>query len=259
MRRSVSFDRAASFYDRTRAMSPAVSEEITDAILAQLSRAGADRLLEVGVGTGRIARPLIARGLPVTGVDIAPAMMAQLVAQLTPQHRRPNLILADATRLPFRDAAFPAVITVHVLHLVSSIHDAITEARRVLAPGGVFLHKTQRDPEPLKDSSDWWDNALGEGGHPPIRRLTFRQQREIIRATGATLESFDVARETLAYSPDDVLDLARRRVHSWTWQVAEDTFAQLFPAYEAWFRARYTSEIVEEITHELEVWRWPGG
>ena len=257
MHRSVSFDRAASFYDRTRAMSPGVSAAITDAILAQLERTGAGRLLEVGIGTGRIARPLLARGLPVTGVDIAPQMMAQLIAQLGPGRRRPDLVLGDATRLPFRDNAFPAVLTVHVLHLVSSAEDAIAEIGRVLAPGGVFLHKMQRDPEPLRASGEWWDEALARHGHPPIRRLRFAQQRELLLATGATVETFDIAEEMLRHDPEEVLDLARRRVHSWTWQVAEDTFAQVFPAYERWFRRHYTTEIVEEITHQLEVWLWP--
>jgi SAM-dependent methyltransferase len=257
-RRSVSFDRAASYYDRTRAMSPGVSEAITDAILAQLSRAAADRLLEIGIGTGRIARPLIARGLPMAGVDIAPAMLAQLVAQLPPDGPEPDLFLADATRLPFRDATFPAILTVHVLHLVSSAEEMLAEVRRVLAPGGVFLHKRQRDPDPMLPSAAWWDAELDRRGHPPIRRLRFDQQREMIRASGAALETFDIAHETLHHDPEEVLGLARRRTHSWTWQVNEDTYAAAFPAYETWFRAHYTDEIVEEITHELEVWRWPG-
>ena len=38
-------------------------------------------MLELGIGTGRIALPLAARGLRVDGIDISPAMIAQLRAK----------------------------------------------------------------------------------------------------------------------------------------------------------------------------------
>lgn len=46
--------------------------------LAQL--AGGGPALELGIGTGRIALPLAARGLRVDGVDLSPAMVEQLRA-----------------------------------------------------------------------------------------------------------------------------------------------------------------------------------
>jgi SAM-dependent methyltransferase len=53
-----------------------------DAAVAFLARlAGAGPVLELAIGTGRIALPLAARGLRVDGVDISPAMIAQLRAQ----------------------------------------------------------------------------------------------------------------------------------------------------------------------------------
>ena len=51
----------------------------TDAIVAGLARlAGAGPLLELGIGTGRVALPLARRGLRVHGIDASPAMVAQL-------------------------------------------------------------------------------------------------------------------------------------------------------------------------------------
>ncbi|MFN8468912.1 MAG: class I SAM-dependent methyltransferase [Caldilineaceae bacterium] len=49
------------------------------AFLAQL--AGGGPALELAIGTGRIALPLAAQGICVDGVDIAPAMVAELRAQ----------------------------------------------------------------------------------------------------------------------------------------------------------------------------------
>ena len=49
------------------------------AFLAQLARGGP--ALELAIGTGRIALPLAAQGIQVDGIDIAPAMVAELQAQ----------------------------------------------------------------------------------------------------------------------------------------------------------------------------------
>src|SRR5437764_1862913 len=48
-------------------------------MLAQLAEGGA--ALELGIGTGRIALPLAARGVTVHGIDAAPAMVAKLRAR----------------------------------------------------------------------------------------------------------------------------------------------------------------------------------
>ena len=48
-------------------------------VLAEL--AGGGRALELGIGTGRIAVPLAARGVPVHGIDLSEAMVARLRAK----------------------------------------------------------------------------------------------------------------------------------------------------------------------------------
>ena len=127
----------------------------------------------------------------------------------------------------------------------------------MLAPGGVYLHKVQHDNAPLAASGAWWDNALRKRGHATIRRLRFQDQRDLIRATGAALELVSVCQVVDRNDPEEVLDTTRRRVHSWSWQIADDVFADCIGEHEAWFRTHYRGEIVEEATHELEIWRWP--
>ncbi|MCH7488119.1 MAG: class I SAM-dependent methyltransferase [Chloroflexi bacterium] len=256
-RQSVSFDRAASYYDDTRAMPAEAVNAITDAILDALARNDAGRLLEVGIGTGRISLPLMARGLPVTGVDISPAMTARLREKLTPEHHVPDLIFGDATHLPIRDGAFPAALTVHVLHLVSSAEATLAEIRRVLAPGGIYLNKQHRDNQPLAASSAWWTDALERRGHVRDSRLRFDEQRQLIRTTGASLELIDICGQVNRTPPGEVMDKTRNRIHSWTWPIPDDIFEDCLVEYEPWFRAHYPGEIVEELTHELEIWRWP--
>src|SRR6478735_1494618 len=69
-------DRVADVYDEWYdTVDPA--EEC--ALLAEL--AGGGRVLELGIGTGRIALPLAAAGIEVQGVDSSPAMVKQLQAK----------------------------------------------------------------------------------------------------------------------------------------------------------------------------------
>jgi hypothetical protein len=64
--------------DESGMFDPGVTDR-TAAFLAGL--AGDGRALEFGIGTGRIAVPLRARGVPVHGIDLSPAMVARLAAK----------------------------------------------------------------------------------------------------------------------------------------------------------------------------------
>jgi SAM-dependent methyltransferase len=70
----------AARYDESTAdmFEPAVVEPVVD-FLAELAGEGA--ALELGIGTGRIALPLAARGVRVHGIDLSPDMVAQLRAK----------------------------------------------------------------------------------------------------------------------------------------------------------------------------------
>ena len=70
-------DRIAEVYDELYGF-----PEETDAaveLLADLAAGGA--VLELGIGTGRLALPLSRRGLPVAGIDASEAMTARLRAK----------------------------------------------------------------------------------------------------------------------------------------------------------------------------------
>jgi SAM-dependent methyltransferase len=73
-------EEVAARYDETTAdlFDPAVVDPTVD-FLAEL--AGAGRVLELGIGTGRIALPLAARGVEVHGIELSRAMAARLGAK----------------------------------------------------------------------------------------------------------------------------------------------------------------------------------
>ncbi|MEX0785673.1 MAG: class I SAM-dependent methyltransferase [Dehalococcoidia bacterium] len=260
---SVSFDRAADFYDETRADPPDVAAKLTDALLRELAAFEADRLLEVGVGTGRIARPLLERGVRVTGVDIAPRMMAKLREQLAPQHARPDLLLADATALPFAPRTFRAVFVTHVLHLVSSYEAALDEVRRVVAPGGAFIHHHSRFPDEVwKPSMDKCHELMDAYGVERRERPSEKEIRAKLRALRGSVRRVEYAEFEWRLTPSYWVECARNRVDSWSWQVPDEVYPPLFADYERWMHEHYGDmerERPQRVQHALEVWTFDGG
>jgi SAM-dependent methyltransferase len=134
---SVNFDRAAKYYDATRALPAEATAAIAELLAAELG----DRqpCLEIGVGTGRIALPVRARGIELAGADISGAMLRQLLANSADAGLTLPVLQADATRLPFGARAFGSVLAVHVLHLIPDWRIAVDEAIRVLRADGALL------------------------------------------------------------------------------------------------------------------------
>lgn len=115
------FDDIADYYDLTRR--EAKIEEI-DAI-AEILR-DCKNLLEIGIGTGRIAKPLQDRGFRITGIDISKKMLEK--AQ---DKGLENLVIGDARQLPFLDKSLDGTIIVHVFHLMEDRKKMMLEASRV--------------------------------------------------------------------------------------------------------------------------------
>jgi ubiquinone/menaquinone biosynthesis C-methylase UbiE len=255
---SVSFDHAADGYDATRSDPDEVSVRLTEALQRELAAAGTDGLLEIGIGTGRISRPLMERGVHVTGVDIAPRMMAKLRQQLGPLHTPPHLLLADATALPFASQAFRAVLAVHVLHLVSSWQTALDEIQRVLTTGGVFIHHSQHhEPDTWGPSAEKWNELLTRRGYTRRPRPSPEQIASKLESLGASLQTNVYAELEERTTASFFLERTRDRIDSWSWEVPDDLFAQCLPEYEAFMREHYGDldrEFVQRATFELEVW-----
>ena len=260
MSTSISFDRAADFYDATRALPDAVQRRLIDAIAGEISSVGADHVLEVGVGTGRIARPLAARGVRVCGVDISPRMLARLGRQLGGEEVAPDLLLGDVTRLPIASRSFRAVLVIHLLHLVPSWELAIEEMRRVIAAGGVVIRYNERYVSETKwgaASIAKWDELLAQRSFSRRVRPRPEQIQGKLRALGGSPRVETVAESEDRNTPARILDVTRRRIHSWTWEIPDDLFFECLEGYEQWLRGQYedmSKELVDRVFYELEVW-----
>ena len=129
------FDNTASHYDRIEAMlafgtGPWYRRQA-------LMRAGLQagmRVVDIGVGTGLVAREAVAlTGDPklVIGVDPSPGMMAN--AKLP---EGVQLIEGRAEDIPFPDESFDMLSMGYALRHISDLSAAFSEFHRVLRPGG---------------------------------------------------------------------------------------------------------------------------
>jgi len=229
-----SFDRVAHVYDETRAMPPEVTARVADAI-ARAARevAASPRLLEVGIGTGRIAVPLAERGVQVFGADIAPKMLGVLRAKRADM----PVLLAEATRLPFRDGAFDAVLFVHVLHLVPDAAAVLREAARVVRAGGAVIYGGDDHDAGIRRQADAIvaECALAAGvdmstRDEPHDRAMEAMSAGVLRDAGARLETIEAARWTGTVSVRRMLERLARRDYSSSWRIPEEKVAGIVEA-----------------------------
>ena len=88
-----------------------------------------DRVLDVGAGTGLVAREALRRTAHVVAVDLSLDVLRECASSVA-------AVAGDVLRLPFRDERFDVVTMRSVLIYVADKSATIRECRRVLAPGG---------------------------------------------------------------------------------------------------------------------------
>jgi ubiquinone/menaquinone biosynthesis C-methylase UbiE len=131
-RRAAHFDEDFGHSIRTAAERSAWNR-IFDLVVVR--RSGLD-VLDAGCGTGFLSLELASRGHRVTGVDFAPAMLAEARRKAAEQGASIRFEEGDAERLPFTAGSFDLVVSRHVLWTLPHPEAAIDEWVRVLRPGG---------------------------------------------------------------------------------------------------------------------------
>lgn len=223
-----SFDkRVAQRYNAQRAHPPEVSRSIGKAIAAA---SGVDaRVLEIGVGTGRIARPAAEAGCRVVGFDLSQEMLAETGAQAVDAGQL-SLLQADMHHFPFPANTFDAVTAVHVLHLAKDWQRVIHEIARVLNTGGVFIQGDDwMDPQSviglLRDELRRAAIAMSPDMKPPAAGIS---KKDALAALGGTAVSESVAAEwTFWLSPNERLATIENRMDAESWFLPDPIFNHL--------------------------------
>lgn len=252
---SVVFDRAATFYDRTRGLPVEAERGLAEAVHTDAGLRPGSRVLEIGVGTGRIAVPLARHGYRYTGVDLSVEMMSALRAK--PGSRHIDLARADAARLPFRAQIFDAVIAVHVFHLIGEWTTAMDEVRRVLRPGGTLLHGSNQQAE---DDGPWqlrrrlneFTGSDGQRRHSGLAAWSQIEPQLVARfGTSRRVETPSWTRTT---TPREVIGQLRDRVWSHTWSLDDAQLERAAGLAGAWAIERWGS-LDTPLDHEQH-FRW---
>lgn len=210
-------------------------EGLDDAVDAIAHLAGGGRLLELGVGSGRLAVPLAARGLDVWGLDASPAMLARLA--VSPGGDRVHAVTGDmADPAPPLEAAggrpgdgFAVVAlafnTFFLLATVEAQRRCLAAAADLLAPSGCLVLEAYVPADPPADAQTVLEPRAVEldrvvftvSTHRPDEQVVHGQHVEL-RETGIRLRPW-----VLRYlTPDQLDELAgevglRRRERWGSW------------------------------------------
>lgn len=216
----------------------AAETEASVALLAELAH-GPD-ILELAVGTGRVALPLAARGFRVTGIEASPEMVAQL-------RNKPGAEAIQTVMGDMADVAVPGPF--HLGFLVYNTLFNLTSqdaqvrcfhnVARVLRPGGCFVVET------------FVPDLSGFSGHQSVRALeverghvkldvqqhdpvmqTISYQRVRIEAGGTTMAPL-----VLRYAWPSELDLMARLAG-----------LDLTHRWSGWDRAPFTADSTRHVS-----------
>lgn len=138
------YSRRAEDYDRQKRRTWKTDRgfgiEVINQMLEPLA-AFQDRLvLEVGVGSGRNALPVMENVKPhFVGLDLSREMLGLTRTKMARYKQSCDLILADAEHLPFTNAAFDAIICMSTMHYFESQEAILEKFSTVLNGRGVFI------------------------------------------------------------------------------------------------------------------------
>jgi ubiquinone/menaquinone biosynthesis C-methylase UbiE len=229
----IPFDRVAEIYDKTRGLPPEVMRKIVQALVKEMK--GYKTVLDIGVGTGRFAKPLQENGFEVVGTDISEDMMKNAMKKSVK-----NLLFGDACSLPFRDYSFDAALSVHVLHLIINWQTALKEICRV-TKGELFSIAHNPSSTPISEA---YEELAKEKGYDA--RHIGLSERELIKIIKPT-KSIRVA--SYVFSADQRLTYLRQRVYSRQWKVPEDVDKNIVNELGKRFAG-------QEYLQEIHILRW---
>jgi SAM-dependent methyltransferase len=274
---SVNFDRAAGYYDATRALPEPTMAQLTALLAAELGER--QPCLEIGVGSGRFALPLRAAGIAMAGTDISGAMLRRLAVNAGGDSRFP-LAQADATRLPFAAGTFGSVLAVHVLHLIPDWRVAVDEAVRVLRPGGALVASFPTDNRAVgepdgatvgaagpgdtaseagavglsRDAVAPWAGAMREAArrHGMLRKPFGAQAPSAVTgylAGRATARELDPVRVRAVWTLGEAIEHVERQLFSWSWPFTAAQASAVAADVRAWADG---AGLPPETAHETE-------
>ena len=104
--------------------------------IARLELGAGERVLDVACGTGNLAIPAARTGASVTGIDIAPNLVAQAKARAEAESLAITFDVGNAEQLPYESGSFDASVTMFGAMFAARPDRAAAELLRVTRSGG---------------------------------------------------------------------------------------------------------------------------
>lgn len=237
---SIVFDRAASFYDQTRGFPPRIDREIGAFLAEAAGLTKTSQLIEIGVGTGRIALPVAAYVRQIIGIDLSAGMMGRLLQKRETEFGGVRVlpVQGDVMQLPVASGQFDAALVVHILHLIPQPERAVAELARVLHPGGKALHCwNDGNQGAFKPLIDAWNQVIHQAAPPPKR--DWRGGIDLFSDQGWRDEGEQVYSYTVYQSPDELMNRYRDRVFSASWSLPDALWRAGVEAMESVLKEKY--------------------
>lgn len=125
-----------------------------------------NRLLELGCGNGKLwqENKIDLRNREIFLSDISEGMVEEVRNKLGSDF---NCIVADAEKIPFKDAYFDSIIANHVLFYLNDLNQGLKEIRRVLRPNGILYCSTygSRHMKEITDIVQNFDSRINLSNH----------------------------------------------------------------------------------------------
>ena len=242
MNPSLAFDKLVDLYDETRAADQQMFDAALDYLRDRFPPHSFPKIVEPGIGTGRIAIPLAGRGYSLTGIDLSGEMLSVLRRRSEHLQERIGVCRGDASLLPFRSRTFDLAIAVHLFYFIGAWRRAVDELLRVLRPSGclVLMHTGWGKEVPLVNEK--YAQLIAARGAP--KQLPgVRSTSEVIaycRELGCRTEEIsDRWQWTAQIRLDDVLRYVRARAYSFTTAVPPEIHESAVVELEAGLRSEF--------------------
>mgnify|MGYP004657210077 CR=1 FL=1 len=141
-----------------------------------------NRLLELGCGNGKLwqENKIDLRNREIFLSDISDGMVDEVRTKLGSDF---NCIVANAEKIPFKDAYFDTIIANHVLFYLNDLNQGLKEIDRVLRPNGIFYCSTY-GKEHMKEITEIvqnFDSRINLSNHSLYDIFGLENGEEILR------------------------------------------------------------------------------
>ncbi|MBT5096480.1 MAG: class I SAM-dependent methyltransferase [Candidatus Marinimicrobia bacterium] len=137
------------------------NESFIDGFLEMIGHKSFSNILEVGIGTGALAKIISEKKGPLIGIDISKEMINKI------NHNKITPIVGNAHDLPFEDNTFDLIYMRNVIHYLDDPKKVFSEIYRCLKSKGTYMFSQVVPPnDNISTEYDW---LVGRDIHYPTK------------------------------------------------------------------------------------------